>query len=280
MRKDLRIAAVVCRCPVGKVRHNLERTIYWAGEAKKNAAGLVCFPEMNLTGYSNHEDIKAHAITVHGEEIQSLKELAAKLGIGLLVGFAERGANAAIYASHMVIAPGGQTAIYRKLYLAPPEKDHFCPGDRLPIFTWSGMRFGIQLCYDAHFPELSTSMAEAGADVIFIPHASPRGKSAADKHRSWMRHLPARAYDNGIFVVACNQIGDNGNGLVFPGNAVAFSPSGEIIGTRLSGDSGLLMVDLKSDKLDYVHDHRMRYFLPNRRPELYQNEPVQCDLEK
>jgi predicted amidohydrolase len=112
--------------------------------------------------------------------------------------------------------------------------------------TGQGIRFGIQLCYDAHFPELSTRMAETDADVIFMPHASPRGQ-AADKHQSWMRHLPARAFDNGLFVVACNQTGDNENGLVFPGNAVVFSPSGEIMQTRLTGNSGMIMADLTAE---------------------------------
>ena len=279
MMDDLRIAAVVCRCPVGQMAHNLERVRHWAEEARKQSASLVCFPEMNLTGYSNKEEIKAQAISANGREIESLTTLSSTLGIALLVGFAEKGQNSAIHASHMVIAPTGRTAIYRKIHLAPPEMDHFSPGDALPIFSWSGVRFGIQLCYDAHFPELSTVMAEAGADLVFVPHASPRGK-AKTKHRSWMRHLPARAYDNGLFVVACNQTGDNRNGLVFPGNAVAFSPSGEILDTRLSGESGMLMVDIKARQLDHVRDHRMRYFLPNRRPELYRRPPVFSDLEE
>ncbi|MGA6926811.1 MAG: nitrilase-related carbon-nitrogen hydrolase, partial [Desulfosarcina sp.] len=185
----------------------------------------------------------------------------------------------ALYASHMVITPQGRTAIYRKLHLAPPEAALFHPGDALPVFEWSGIRFGIQLCYDAHFPELSTRMAEAQADIIFIPHASPRGQ-AADKHHSWMRHLPARAFDNGLFVVACNQTGNNQNGLVFPGNAVAFSPSGEIMDSRLSGRSGLLMVDLRADRIQHVRGHRMRYFLPHRRPELYRQAPTLTDLDE
>jgi predicted amidohydrolase len=279
MINDLRIAAVVCRCPVGQVKHNLERTRYWTLQAKKQAAALVCFPEMNLTGYSNRDEIKTQAISADGREIDTLLHLAADLQIVLLVGFAEKADEGAIYASHMVITPQGRTTLYRKIHLAPPETDHFRPGETLPIFHWSGVRFGIQLCYDAHFPELSTIMAEAHADAIFIPHASPRGQAAA-KHQSWMRHLPARAFDNGLFVVACNQTGDNQNGLVFPGNAVAFSPNGEIISTRLSGKSGILVADLKADQIRHVRSHRMRYFLPNRRPELYRRQTVLTDLEK
>ena len=279
MIEDLRIAAVVCRCPVGQVKRNLERTRYWTLRARKQGAAVVCFPEFNLTGYSNRPEISEHALSAHGSEIEALVRLAVDQKIMLLVGFAEKNVGGRLYASHMVITPAGRTGVYRKLHLAPPEVDHFSPGKTLPVFHWSGISFGIQLCYDAHFPELSTQMAVAEADVIFIPHASPRGQ-AADKHQSWMRHLPARAFDNGLFVVACNQTGNNENGLVFPGNAVAFSPSGEIVETRLSGDSGILVADLTADQLRHVRSHRMRYFLPNRRPGLYGQAPTLTNLDE
>ena len=278
MNASVRIAAVVCRCPVGEVDHNLKRTHHWTRQAKQAGAALVCFPEMNLTGYSNRQSIRECALRAEGSEIDALRHLSAEQDVALLIGFAEKAPDNKLYASHMVITPSGRSGIYRKLHLAPPELDRFLPGKALPIFNWSGFRFGIQLCYDAHFPEIATRMAEAEADVIFIPHASPRGQ-APNKHQSWLRHLPARAFDNGLFVVACNQTGDNGNGLVFPGNAVAFSPSGEVMATRLSGDPGLLLVDLREDLLQHVRSHRMRYFFPNRRPALYQRETILNELD-
>ncbi len=278
MKKDIRIAAVVCRCPVADVTHNVDRTRHWAEKARQRGAELVCFPEMNLTGYSNRETIGNHAISAQGPEINALVHLAANLKIALLVGFAECASNGRLYASHMAITPNGRTGIYRKLHLAPPEVDHFDAGDALPVFSWSGLRFGIQLCYDAHFPEIATRMAEADADVIFIPHASPRGQAVV-KHQSWLRHLPARAFDNGVFIVACNQTGNNGNGLHFPGNAVVLSPSGEVLNKRLSGASGLLVADLTAAQLQHVRGHRMRYFFPNRRPRLYRQNALTTKLD-
>jgi N-carbamoylputrescine amidase len=68
--------------------------------------------------------------------------------------------------------------------------------------------------------------------------------------------------------------------LVFPGNAVIFSPSGEIIETRLSGNSGMLVADLKADRIRHVRNHRMRYFFPNRRPGLYLRKPILTDLDE
>ena len=128
---------------------------------------------------------------------------------------------------------------------------------------------GIQLCYDAHFPELSTRMAVDGVDIIFMPHASPRG-TPQEKFDSWMRHLTARAFDNGVFIVACNQVGENQKGLDFPGLAVVVGPSGNILTEKTTGREAMLVTDLKAEELSAIRDHKMRYFLPNRRPELYE----------
>lgn len=84
-----------------------------------------------------------------------------------------------------------------------------------------------------------------------------------------MRHLPARAFDNSLYVVACNQTGDNQAGLDFPGLSVILDPSGRIIKKNTDGKEHMIVADLKTEELEKVRGHRMRYFLPNRRPDLY-----------
>jgi N-carbamoylputrescine amidase len=85
-----------------------------------------------------------------------------------------------------------------------------------------------------------------------------------------MRHLTARAFDNGVFIVACNQVGENQKGLDFPGLAVVVGPSGNILTEKTTGCEAMLVTDLKAEELSAIRDHKMRYFLPNRRPELYE----------
>lgn len=266
--KDIRIAAVICNSLATKTRHNLDRMVQWITAAHREGAAIVCFPEMNVTGYSSLEIIKEAAEPVPGPVTDELLHLAESAKITILAGIAERDGKGRIFASHLVVKPNKLVSVYRKLYVAPPEHSVFTAGDQIPLFETQGIKFGIQLCYDAHFPELATHMAAKGADLIFMPHASPRG-TPAEKYRSWMRHLPARAYDNSLFIVACNQTGENNKGLEFPGIAVIIGPSGEIIGKDLNGREGLLVADLKAKDLSRVRNHRMRYFLPNRRPELY-----------
>jgi predicted amidohydrolase len=265
---DIRIAAVIMRSPLGALEENLERTDRWAAEAGRQGARIVCFPELNLSGYATRPAMRQWAQPVPGPASRHLQAMARKHDLWLLAGLAEEDAAGRLFAAHLVVPPAGDPLIYRKLHTAPPEKGLFHPGNEVPLFRLGKVCFGVQLCYDAHFPELTTRMALAGADLVFFPHASPRGTPQA-KLQSWMRHLPARAFDNGIFVVACNQAGDNGAGLVFPGMGVCWGPDGGLLATALSGEEGLLVVDLKAADLARVREHPMRYFLPHRRPELY-----------
>ena len=267
--KDIRIAAVIFNSAVNHVNHNLDRMVPWIKEAKNQGANLICFPELNVTGYSIHPEIKDAAEPIPGPISRHLQQLAQEDQIVILAGMAEKDQKGRIFASHLVVTPQGISGVYRKLHIPPPEKEIFSPGDIVPLLEVHGITLGIQLCYDAHFPELSTRMALDGADVIFMPHASPRG-TPNEKLSSWTRHLTARAFDNGVFIVACNQNGDNQKGLQFPGMALVIDPSGEIIKKNISGDDGILVADLKSSALEAVRSHRMRYFLPNRRPELYE----------
>ena len=181
---------------------------------------------------------------------------------------AEKDEKDRIFASHLVVTPGKISGIYRKIHIAPPERSIFSPGNSVSLFKIDGVKLGIQLCYDAHFPELSTRMAVDGADIIFMPHASPRG-TPPEKLTSWLRHLTARAFDNSVFIVACNQNGDNQSGLQFPGVAVVIDPAGKIIKKNAAKEDGIIFADLADDALEAVRGHRMRYFLPNRRPEVY-----------
>jgi len=266
--ENIRIAAAVFNSPLGRTRNNLQRMAEWLLAARERDVALICFPELNITGYSNHPDIIRYAQKIPGPITDELEQMATDTGITILAGMAELDHRGRLFASHVVVSPEEDIGVYRKLHTSPPEKEFYTPGEKISFFQANEAKFGIQLCYDAHFPELSTAMALNGVDIIFMPHASPRG-TASIKHNSWMRHLTARAYDNGIFIVACNQTGDNGKGLNFPGNAVVIGPSGEILDQSLSGQEGLLVADLKRDALLHVRNHKMRYFLPNRRPELY-----------
>lgn len=266
--RDTRIALVVANCPVAAVDENLASVERLAGEAAREGAEIVCFPELNLTGYSVAPDVTKTALPVPGPVTKELVRIARSTSVTILVGLAEKDPSGRIFATHLVVTPQGVTGSYRKIHIAPPEGPFYSPGGQVSLHSLPKLTFGIQLCYDSHFPELSTCMALKGCDLIFMPHASPRG-TPEDKMASWMRHLTARAFDNGVFIAACNQVGDNRHGLNFPGVAVVFGPSGKVLQHFGGEKEGLLVADLKAAQLSDVRRHRMRYFLPHRRPDIY-----------
>jgi N-carbamoylputrescine amidase len=266
--KDIRIAAIISSAKVGDTANNLNQMAEWIKKAAEKKASVVCFPEMAITGYHVRKAISAVAEPVPGPSTDYLLNLAEVNKITILAGLAEKDVNRHIYASHVVIAPDGIKGVYRKIHLGPSEKALFTAGDSIPVFEINDLKFGIQLCYDAHFPELSTAMALKGADLVFIPHASPQTISK-EKITSWMRHLPARAYDNGMFVVATNLCGENGQGLIFPGVCVVLNPAGELIESYTGAEEHMIVANLKAEDLKKVRTHKMRYFLPNRRPKIY-----------
>ena len=103
-----------------------------------------------------------------------------------------------------------------------------------------------------------------------MPHASPRG-NPDEKLKSWLRHLPGRAFDNGVFVVACNQVGKTSEGLFFPGVIVALDPQGRILESYTGNEERMVLVELKAETLQETRSHRMKYFIPHRRAELYKD---------
>lgn len=277
----MRVAAVSAVSILGNPAENTRTISFWAQKAAEEGADMVLFPEMGLTGYSASRAILEHAIPLSAETVRKVQNIAAREGVLILFGFAEKKAGQ-VFAAQVAAYPDGRCGIYRKNYIAPVEKEVFSPGNLVPVFTYKGFSFGIQLCYDAHFPELSTLMTGKGAEILFIPHASPRG-TPEEKHASWMRHLPARAYDNSVYVVAVNPVGYYGNQTAYPGVIMAFDPLGNLIEDWVEEKpvfgkpahpshppGSMVMVEISRSRLMDIRGHRMRHFFPNRRQDIVQ----------
>jgi predicted amidohydrolase len=266
--KDVRVGAVCMRSETGEIRENLEKTSFYVSKASEAGAGIVCFPELSITGYSLRLPDHGYEDLGQGAVMESIIRMARENNVIILAGLVEKSLPLKPYISQIVAGPRGLLGVHRKTHLAPPESMRYEAGQDLKVFSCEHVTFGIQLCYETHFPEISTVMALKGMEVLFLPHASPCGEPEG-KMESWQRHIPSRAFDNGLFVVACNQAGPNGEGLSFPAVAMAVGPDGRIIKSYTGTDEELMLVDLSGSFLDAVRKHRMRYFLPHRRPELY-----------
>ena len=262
------VAIASCECRCGELAENLVQVKTLAARASGAGAAMLVFPEMNLTGYATDPlDVARVAIAVSEVE-GALAAISDKTGVGLLVGLVERGEGGRFYASHLVVEPCGITGVYRKTHLGPPERELFTAGDTVPVFDVAGIRFGIQLCYDAHFPELSTHMALQGAELIVIPHASPRG-TPDEKRDSWLRHLTARAFDTGSYVMAVNPVGCCCRDNRYPGVILVIGPDGRVLLERTFDLPEFAVVSIEPQRVARARSHRMTDYLSARRPELY-----------
>jgi predicted amidohydrolase len=87
-----------------------------------------------------------------------------------------------------------------------------------------------------------------------------------DKGRGWlMRWLPARAHDNGMFLLFANGVGED-DGEVRTGNAMILDPYGRILAETWAARDEMVVADLDLDLLPLSTGRR---WIRGRRPGLY-----------
>lgn len=265
----MRVAMVQMTAIRNDKEANLLKMETFIKKASEENASIVCFPELSITGYSKREP-SAAAEPVDGPSVQKLKSLAEEYHLTVLAGMAEA-LEDQVYISHLSIQPGENVEVYRKTHLGAREKKSFSQGQEIPVFNANikgkKSKFGIGLCYDLHYPELVTSMAVQGAKIIFAPHAAPIG--GVRRLAIWEKYMPARAYDNGVYVLACNLVGNDGK-KHFGGGIGVWNPKGENILQCHDEKELMLMLDLDMDVFNKKNGMgKSTGFLEDRRVKLY-----------
>jgi predicted amidohydrolase len=270
--QDIRVALAQITCPVGHLAENLEKHRHYARRAAQAGARLVCFSEGSLTGYPAGAEVPFElAQPLNGELCQQLVALCAETKVLILAGLVERDPSGVLYNTVVVAAPDGLIGGYRKAHVSCTEIHRFNEGDEFLTFAWCGTTFGVQICYDMHFAEMTRCLALRGAEVILALYASPdpcTPEGHAAKRSRWLKYLPARAFDNSVYVVAVNQVGSSGP-LEYPGNTIVINPVGEIMAEARPMVEDLLLVDLTAAGLEAKRSEALQFFTQFRRPELY-----------
>ena len=88
--EDIRVAAMIFRSVAGEVRRNLDAMVHWIKTSKNEGAHIICFPELNITGYRNHKEITNSAEPVPGPITQDLSILSKSQKIVILAGIVEK----------------------------------------------------------------------------------------------------------------------------------------------------------------------------------------------
>jgi len=268
--QDTRIAMVQMNSRVGDADRNIAHMDGFLEQAAAQDVDIVCFPELSVSGYNAGDTANPVPEPVPGPSTEKLEALGRNHGLWFLAGILERSTGGVVYNKQVVIGPDGMVGAFRKMHVPTTEIGTWSEGDDLVVFDHPKIRFGIEICFDSHFPEPSTALAELGAEMIFLPHASGRGEDAAEKKPRWLRYMPARAYDNNVFVAVCNQVGDTGAGRNFTGVTFVCDPRGRVIADGRSEDEEEMVVaDLKAEVFNEARSEPDTFFRHFRRPHLY-----------
>lgn len=236
------------------IKANIAYMDKWLNHAVKMGADFVLFPELNVSSYIN--DPKLHEIWAEkGEEaLRELEEISAKHDIVFSAGLPVDG-----HISQGVWYNGKMVGLHHKIKLGPSEKGNHKAGDKIEAVEADGMKLGINICYEGHFPEISAEYESQGADLLCFPYASPR-ETPQEKLDRFKIILRARAYDNSCFACACNSIGEYGDGKKFAGVALVVGPKGEVIAECCGYSEAYLEAEIDFAELDRIRESNMGYF--------------------
>jgi predicted amidohydrolase len=191
--------AVADAAPEARLR-GLERALRQTTGA---ALDLVLCPELFLSGYGAGARIKDLAEPADGPFAKRIAALARQNKCCIVYGYPEA-ADGVVYNSALAIGPdGAQIANHRKLVLPNAyEKNLFETGDRLTFFTLRGWKVAIVICYDVEFPEIVRACVVQEASLVLAPTALAHQWDVVAR-----KVLPARAFENGVFIGYANHGG-------------------------------------------------------------------------
>src|SRR5690606_20518108 len=98
--------------------------------------------------------------------------------------------------------------------------EYFVAGDHGASIDVDGWEVALSVCYDGSFPEHARAAADDGAQIYLNSAAFFVGS----EHRRDL-YYPARALDNGIFVLFAGLTGTGGE-AEFSGGSAAYDPEG------------------------------------------------------
>lgn len=128
---------------------------------------MVVLSELAANG-PNHSS----AEPVGGRIEEIFQEIARKQKLWLVPGsYFERDEDGAIYNTTPVINPSGEIITrYRKMFPFTPYEENVTPGREFCVFDVPEVgRFGVAICYDIWFPEVTRTLTSMGAEVILNP---------------------------------------------------------------------------------------------------------------
>lgn len=201
----------------------IRRALAWA---QGEGIDILCLPECFLTGYFREPDrVVQNSVELDSASFASVLAELSRYEPTLVLGLIER-TESGLFNSAAVIERGRLAGCYRKQHLVEPG---FERGDKSPVFEKNGVKFGVNICYDANFPQAARSLAEAGAAVIFYPLNNSLPPATAEKWRHrHLKNLVDRARDCSVWVVSSDVVETSSSKLGYGCTAIV-DPTGAVV---------------------------------------------------
>jgi predicted amidohydrolase len=283
MGRQLRVAAAQTGPVLTRdMKQGVEAACELVEQAAAQDVEIICFSELFLTPFFPNTltpDYEAFFLELPGPVTEPLFQLARHKRMAMIFPYGEKAGRYFYNAALVVDGDGRPLGTYRKTHIpailpsgaaggtGSYEKFYFTPGHDLPVFETRGIKFGIQICYDRKFPEGSRALALDGAQILFMPICAATYGESKLRGETWELPLRARAYENGVFVVAVNRAGDEA-GRRHIGKSMIVNPIGaEIMAVAKNDGDELLVATLDLDDVDGAQ--KSLPWWRDRRPDLY-----------
>jgi nitrilase len=268
--------AVVQSAPVAFDR---ERTVEKAhdlvGEAAREGAELILFPEAFVSGYPRGLDFGARvgsrtpegrelfrrywesSVDVPGPATEVLGKAAQEAKAHVVIGVVERD-RGTLYCSVLFFAPNGSfLGKHRKLMPTAAERLvwGFGDGSTMPVFDTPIGRIGAVICWENYMPLLRMHMYSQGIQIYCAP--------TADDRETWLSTLRHVALEGRCFVLGCNQFarradypddypaiqGNDPTTIMSRGGSCIIDPLGRVLAGPECDGPTILTADLDLDEI-------------------------------
>jgi deaminated glutathione amidase len=272
MEKSHRVAIVQMKSSTDK-EENLRISLDFVKEGARRNARLICFPEFQMAFSSAKQSSKQLTNVAesakNGNFILKLCSAARSCKIDIVATIYEKSDELSfkrVYDTAVLInSKGNIISRYRKVHLYDAlgfkESLKLMAGNSIeqPSATSTGT-IGLMICYDIRFPEISRILAVQGAEILAAPSAWIQGVM---KEEHWVTLLKARSIENGLYMVAPDQVGN-----IFSGRSMVIDPFGSVI-LDMGNREGMEVVDIDISRVQSVR--KSLPLLKNRRNDVYRN---------
>jgi beta-ureidopropionase len=247
---------------VGDIDFNLQTLATTLQEAERASVDVLVLPELASSGYafeSSEEAAECSENIPSGNYSERLLSWSKKNRL-VVAGICER-EESSIFNSAAMFCNGKHIVTYRKAHLFNREKKWFSPGQsEPPVAVFGEYSYGVMICWDWIFPEMTRILALKGAQLVLHP-----ANLVLDYCQKAMQ---TRALENGVFTATANRLGKERD-LLFTGKSQITDNRGEVLVTMRANETGVRSVDINPRDADNKNLTPANHLMDDRRPEIY-----------